>query len=536
MPTTTVPFTRFRAEGFVDLDPLEVDGSTMFAVLRGPTDVRKSVLLAALALLRFLLVNGETAGFGPPLRRITPVPFSPDQVEAHGRVPVVILADVVVSPEDLKAVGRGPSVLSLDTIGITLRLTWDGEFPGSSIPRFMVAHGRDFAAADRTVPEMQDLDLAVKIVVGMVDSVLAAARSPRATGVPRPDLNEREQHVVDVVTAYVLDEGHAAPLAEVFLSLPRGKADKEAAQVTLENLVRSGYLKRAGNVEPLLPTLAGLMACARAEEVGGIAERLLDYLAYQAGKKRGRFTQYTLEDLERANVLDHDQLALARVVIAFFRMGSGIGTAWAVPDDIVELRSIDDIRGLLDRCEQLRLRDEASAAAERETKARKEAEAKRQAAIVRSPRERSDETWHRLRDWTQGQTRSEQLAAQILICEGFAGVDPSHPRGGPDGGKDAVCTRDGRPWIMAVYFPARQQEFGVIKKKFVADLRGVNATKEAGIAFVTNQELTLEQREALKKAAHPAFVEIYHLERVNAVLNGPGPDTARMRKLFLDLE
>jgi hypothetical protein len=535
MPTTTVPFARFCAEGFVDLDPLEVDGSSMFEVLRGPTDKRRAALLAALALFRFLLVNGKT-GFGPRLQRITPVPFSPDQVEAHGRVPVVILADIVVSPEDLKAVGRGPSVLSLDTIGITLRLTWDGEFPGSSIPRFMVAHGRDFAAAERTVPEVQDLDLAVDIVVGMVSSVLAAARYPRATGVPRPDLNEREQHVVDVVTAYVLDEGHAAPLAEVFLSLPRGKADKEAAQVTLENLVHHGYLTRVGNVESLLPTLPGLMACARAEEVAGVAERLLDYLAYQAGKKRGRFTQYTLADLEHANVLDHDQLALARVVIEFFRMGSGIGTAWAVPDDIVELRSIDDIGGLLDRCEQLRLRDEASAAAERETTARREADAKRQAAMVRSTRERSDETWHRLRDWTQGQTRSEQLAAQILIHDGFASIDPSHPRGGPDGGKDAVCTRDGMPWIMAVYFPADQQKFGVIKKKFVADLRGVNATKEAGIAFVTNQELTLDQREDLKKAAHPAFVEIYHLERLNAVLNGPGSDTARMRKIFLDLE
>ena len=45
---------------------------------------------------------------------------------------------------------------------------------------------------------------------------------------------------------------------------------------------------------------------------------------------------------------------------------------------------------------------------------------------------RWDETWHRLREWTNGQGLSERLAAQILLAEGFTNVDPSHrsPRRG----------------------------------------------------------------------------------------------------------
>ena len=68
-------------------------------------------------------------------------------------------------------------------------------------------------------------------------------------------------------------------------------------------------------------------------------------------------------------------------------------------------------------------------------------------------RNRYDETWHRLREWTKGQTPSERLAAQILLHEGFSDFDPSHPLGGKDGGKDAIATKEGMRFAMAVYFP-----------------------------------------------------------------------------------
>ena len=73
-------------------------------------------------------------------------------------------------------------------------------------------------------------------------------------------------------------------------------------------------------------------------------------------------------------------------------------------------------------------------------------------------RNRYDETWHRLIEWTKGQAPSERLAAQILVHEGFSSLDPSHPLGGPDGGKDAMANKDGLRFAMAVYFPRGPQQ------------------------------------------------------------------------------
>lgn len=84
---------------------------------------------------------------------------------------------------------------------------------------------------------------------------------------------------------------------------------------------------------------------------------------------------------------------------------------------------------------------------------------------------RWDETWHRLREWTNGQAPSERLAAQILLHEGYKSLDPSHPLGGKDGGKDAICQKGNQKWLMAVYFPRGQQDFNEIKKKLFMILK-----------------------------------------------------------------
>jgi hypothetical protein len=148
-------------------------------------------------------------------------------------------------------------------------------------------------------------------------------------------------------------------------------------------------------------------------------------------------------------------------------------------------------------------------------------------------RNRFDETWHRLREWTRGQAPSERLAAQILIQEGFRGIDPSHPLGGPDGGKDAIANRGGKRFAMAVYFPRRQRSFKAIEAKFNEDLAGVRRNSAEGIAFVTNQELTLCKREHLTTLAAPTLVELYHLERITAILDSP--DMAQVREQYLDI-
>lgn len=145
---------------------------------------------------------------------------------------------------------------------------------------------------------------------------------------------------------------------------------------------------------------------------------------------------------------------------------------------------------------------------------------------------RWDETWHRLIEWTKGQGPSERLSAQILLHEGYGDLDPSHPLGGKDGGKDALCTKNGKKWIMAVYFPRGQKEFSAIESKLNDDLKGVKKNAADGIIFVTNQELRLKERSTL--ASKASAVEIFHLERLTNILDTP--EMSGVRKQFLDID
>lgn len=144
------------------------------------------------------------------------------------------------------------------------------------------------------------------------------------------------------------------------------------------------------------------------------------------------------------------------------------------------------------------------------------------------------ETYHRLLEWDKGQAASERLAALILSSEGFDGIDPSHPLGGKDGGKDIVCYFNHTRWIGAVYFPRGQQTFSVIKNKFISDLAGVQKNGAIGIAFITNQEITLSQRKELELYDDSVDVRIYHLERISDILNNPKMYGIRLD--FLDIE
>lgn len=146
---------------------------------------------------------------------------------------------------------------------------------------------------------------------------------------------------------------------------------------------------------------------------------------------------------------------------------------------------------------------------------------------------RPDETWHRLRDWTIGSAMAERLAAQILLAQGFSDLDPGSPLGGPDGWKDASCTKDGQPWIMTAYFPLGQKDFNTIKRKLEIDLIGVGRNNATGIAFVTNQGLTLPQRATLIELCQPYALDLFHLERVVAVLDQPSMHTVRQQFLFI---
>lgn len=67
-----------------------------------------------------------------------------------------------------------------------------------------------------------------------------------------------------------------------------------------------------------------------------------------------------------------------------------------------------------------------------------------------------------LREWRYGQTQAERMVAGLLHLEGYEGVDPQHPLGGPDGLKDVLCRKDGALWIGAAYFPTTLTSFAAI--------------------------------------------------------------------------
>jgi hypothetical protein len=147
---------------------------------------------------------------------------------------------------------------------------------------------------------------------------------------------------------------------------------------------------------------------------------------------------------------------------------------------------------------------------------------------------RWDETWHRLREWTNGQGPSERLAAQLLIHEGYSSIDPSHPLGGRDGGKDATCWREGKRWMMAVYFPRGQLALASTTSKLDADIEASKHLSPTGMAFVTNQELTLSERKVLVDSVFPLQLDLYHLERATTILDAPA--MAEVRKQFLGID
>lgn len=138
----------------------------------------------------------------------------------------------------------------------------------------------------------------------------------------------------------------------------------------------------------------------------------------------------------------------------------------------------------------------------------------------------------RLMVWRDGSTQAERLAASILRLAGYEEIDPQAPLGGPDGGKDIVCSKGGVMWICAVYFPTTAVNFTAVKRKFLSDLAKVDVQRR-GFAFVTNRPLTLTQNDALKAAGTAAGkeVDIFPLERMRTLLDQPSGYGVRLQFL-----
>lgn len=135
--------------------------------------------------------------------------------------------------------------------------------------------------------------------------------------------------------------------------------------------------------------------------------------------------------------------------------------------------------------------------------------------------------------WRGAPHDSERMCAQLLLLTEYREVDPSHPLGGPDGTKDAVCVGKGKRWVMAVHFTRDPVEFKDIETKFREDAKGIAKNGAQGIVFFTNNKLTLSEREMLASivagAGHEA--DIFHRERIRSLLDDPRGYGARYRFL-----
>lgn len=117
--------------------------------------------------------------------------------------------------------------------------------------------------------------------------------------------------------------------------------------------------------------------------------------------------------------------------------------------------------------------------------------------------------------------------------DAFGDVDPQHPLGGPDGGKDVLCTKEGNTFVAAIHFPCEPISFSATKKKFTADLTASLKHDRGGFIFLTNQNLTVGERSKLEKIAAGKGKRclIYHCERLRVMLDSPAGYGLRLRHL-----
>ena len=138
-----------------------------------------------------------------------------------------------------------------------------------------------------------------------------------------------------------------------------------------------------------------------------------------------------------------------------------------------------------------------------------------------------------LSNWEKDSGDAERLCADLLRIETFENVDPQHPLGGPDGGKDILCSKEGNSFVAAVHFPRKPIAFSATKTKFTSDLKESLKHNRNGFIFLTNQELKVGERSTLEKMAAGKGKRclIYHRERLRVMLDSPTGYGLRLRHL-----
>ncbi|MFN3674524.1 MAG: Fic family protein [Sphingomonas pseudosanguinis] len=138
-----------------------------------------------------------------------------------------------------------------------------------------------------------------------------------------------------------------------------------------------------------------------------------------------------------------------------------------------------------------------------------------------------------LAQWEAQSTAAERMSADILRVDGFRGIDPQCPLGGPDGGKDILCAKDGLTFVAACYFPTGDQTFAATRTKFDDDLESSLKHKRDAFIFMTNQKLTPGERADLEQRAAKKGKRciIYAREHLRVALDSPQGYGVRLQHL-----
>jgi hypothetical protein len=96
-----------------------------------------------------------------------------------------------------------------------------------------------------------------------------------------------------------------------------------------------------------------------------------------------------------------------------------------------------------------------------------------------------------------------------------------------------MCLKDGKKWVMASWFPYGPKTFTEAKKKLTHDLEGARHREPFGVAFVTNQKLTPNQKEKLKGLGGEIEIDLFHLERNVHILDRPAMAQVREQYVYI---
>jgi hypothetical protein len=156
------------------------------------------------------------------------------------------------------------------------------------------------------------------------------------------------------------------------------------------------------------------------------------------------------------------------------------------------------------------------------------------------------QTDERLRTWLDSnQLARERVALAIIKTDKrFKNVQPRHPRGGPDGGRDIQASYESQEVFIAVGFLNSANDSDKDRRKtirkFKSDLKRAKEENKdlQNFIFITNVNLTTTQKRKSMEHARGKGIylcDIYDRERLRIVLDSPDGFAIRYQYLGISL-